>query len=270
MSLRCWTQCTGLGRLPAAAPPTAALLSTSRSLKGFSLRWRWWVNTVSEEARAGRGRTGRQTDSCMEKVRGMDFLVSCLCWGAGETRETGGKHVFVFATPATPISGRDRKEKQDMSLKRRLAVQILSSGSIQNKFSQDNDQTAGFSLSSSFVSLAPSLLLQPMCCLITVIFYFIHFTYDYYLCVHICVFVGEWGRRRESAETQRSRQRLRLLGLWEERISLSTTAHSRQLPRQVRDICHQHTHTHICGCTHKETLNVKLHTTATDIFYIQT
>lgn len=44
MSLRCWTPCSGSGRLPAAVPPTVAQHSTSRSLKGFSLKWRWWVN----------------------------------------------------------------------------------------------------------------------------------------------------------------------------------------------------------------------------------
>lgn len=68
----------------------------------------------------------------------------------------------------------------------------------------------------------------------------------------MCVLVGERGRRRQSTETQCERQRLWLLGLWEEWVSFSTTTHSWQLPRQVRDIC-QHTHTHItqiCGHTH--------------------
>lgn len=53
--------------------------------------------------------------------------------------------------------------------------------------------------------------------------------------------VGQRRRRRESSDTQRQRQRLRLLGLGEEWISVATSAHSRQLARQVRAVC-QRTH----------------------------
>lgn len=57
--------------------------------------------------------------------------------------------------------------------------------------------------------------------------------------VSLYMFVGERGNRGKSSEAQRQRQRLRLLGLWKEWISLTTAAHSRQLPRQVRGICSQ-------------------------------
>lgn len=48
---------------------------------------------------------------------------------------------------------------------------------------------------------------------------------------------GQRRRRRESSDTQRQGQRLRLLGLGEERISVATSTHSRQLARQVRAVC---------------------------------
>ena len=55
------------------------------------------VSELGEEDRGGGGRNGRNTDSGMEEVRGMDF-VSCLCWGAAESHQTGDKHIFVFVT----------------------------------------------------------------------------------------------------------------------------------------------------------------------------
>lgn len=90
MSPRFLTQCSGLERLPVAAPPTVALLSTLRNLKYFLLKWRWWVNSVKR--REGRAHSG------VEEVRGIELFVSCLCWSAGQT------HICVFFnfTP-TPI-----------------------------------------------------------------------------------------------------------------------------------------------------------------------
>lgn len=76
---------------------------------------------------------------------------------------------------------------------------------------------------------------------------YISFYYPDSLPTHL--FVGQRGGRRESAEAQCQRQRLRLLGLWEERISFATATHSRQLARQVRVVCQQ---TH----ADKNTLNV--------------
>ena len=55
------------------------------------------------------------------------------------------------------------------------------------------------------------------------------------------MFLGKWWKWWRFTEAQCEGQRLRLLGLWEKWLSLSTTTHPWQLPRQVRDIC-QHTH----------------------------
>lgn len=102
--------------------------------------------------------------------------------------------------------------------------------------------------------------------------YLIHFPHISWrlMCVCVC-FVGERGRRRQFTEAQRERQRLRLLGLWEERLSLSTKTHSRQLPRQVGDIC-QHirttnTWTNTPGVFQMTDENLKA---AVDIFRFQT
>lgn len=73
--------------------------------------WTKWEG----QNRQGERETDRKTDSRMEEVRGMDTLVSCLCWGAGETHQAGDKHIFCCCyTTATPISGWDRGDKQDM------------------------------------------------------------------------------------------------------------------------------------------------------------
>ena len=67
----------------------------------------------------------------------MDLLVSCLCWGAGETDQAGPQtHFFVFVTDththtASPISGRVREDKQDMSLKKKFDFDSIGSPFIQ-------------------------------------------------------------------------------------------------------------------------------------------
>lgn len=61
------------------------------------------------------GGSDRNTESGIEEVRGMDLLVSCLCWSAEETHETEDKHFCFCYTAATSISGRDRKDKQEVS-----------------------------------------------------------------------------------------------------------------------------------------------------------
>lgn len=80
------------------------------------------MKVVSEQSEKDRAeRLTEKTDSGTEEAWGMDLLVSCLCWGAGETHQAGDKHIFCFCyTTATPISGRVRGDKQDMSLKKKF------------------------------------------------------------------------------------------------------------------------------------------------------
>lgn len=54
------------------------------------------VSKEKEKDRAGRG-SENQTDMGLEEMRGMDMLVSCLCWGAEDTRGRRQTHsLFLF------------------------------------------------------------------------------------------------------------------------------------------------------------------------------
>lgn len=108
LPLRCWTRCSGWGRRPAAWPLTPALRSTSRSLKGFWRRWRWWVDAAK----------GRERDDSSGGGRGrfVTFppLVRLGGGGGWEGEGRGGSrqktNSFVFLLPRlSPISGRDKR-----------------------------------------------------------------------------------------------------------------------------------------------------------------
>lgn len=103
-----------------AASGCASYSGPSLNLKEFEglLAQMKVVSEHSEGDRVGGwgwGGSDRNTESGIEEVRGMDLLVSCLCWSAEETHETEDKHFCFCYTAATSISGRDRKDKQEVS-----------------------------------------------------------------------------------------------------------------------------------------------------------
>lgn len=81
-----------------AASGCASYSGPTLNLKEFEglLAQMKMVSEHSEEDRAGRGRRGRKTDNGVVVVWGMDLLVSCLCWGAGETHEAGNTFLFLL------------------------------------------------------------------------------------------------------------------------------------------------------------------------------
>lgn len=98
-SVLAWKGCQWLCLLQRSVSQPQGVWRTACSNEGGE--WTQW--------RLGGGGADRNTESGVEEVRGMDLLVSCLCWSAEQAHKTEDKHFCFCCTTATPIWGREQR-----------------------------------------------------------------------------------------------------------------------------------------------------------------